>query len=140
MSKKLQLTPDEQLFVSNIPLLLKHRDEILTSSEMAGVIAGVSNGLAYSGVFKPATVGEYLEWWQNAPELSHDKNERLIWKIAGSQLSGVHACRAVDNAGGSHPAELKDHLLTVVHSFLDARQFQPSEMTLSQLIDKLSNG
>ncbi|MCM1140728.1 MAG: hypothetical protein NC453_19330 [Muribaculum sp.] len=140
MPKKLQLTPDEQLFISNIPLLVRHRDEILLSAEMAGVIAGVSNGLAYSGAFKPATVGDYLVWWHNAPELSHDRHGQLIWKIAGSQLSGAHACKAVDEAGNSHPAELKDHLLTVVRSFRDARQFQHSGMTLSQLIDKLRNG
>ncbi|MCM1005576.1 MAG: hypothetical protein NC402_04690 [Prevotella sp.] len=85
-------------------------------------------------------MGTYLEWWRSAPELAHDKNERLIWKIAGSQLSGAHACQAADETGNSHPAELKDQLLAVVRSFLDARHFQPSEMTLTQLIDKLSNG
>lgn len=60
MSIKLQITPDEQLFIANLPLLLKHREAILADPEWAGVVVGVSNGLAYTGAFRPATLGNYL--------------------------------------------------------------------------------
>ena len=136
MAKKLQISPEEHLFISNIPLLVKHREEILSSAEMSGVITGVSNGLAYTGRFKPATVGAYLDWWANHPEMSRDKEGRLIWNIQGSQLSGVHACQTVDDAGNSHLAELNNSLVNVARSFLAvAKKFSPSEMTLATLVN-----
>lgn len=140
MSIKLKITPDEQLFIANLPLLLKHRDAIIADSECAGVVVGVSNGLAYTGAFKPTTLGDYLNWWEKCPEFSHDKNDRLIWKIQGSQLSGVHACQAIDENGDSCHAELKTNLSAVARSFLDNRCYKASEMTLTQLISKLTNG
>lgn len=140
MSIKLQITPDERLFIANLPLLLKHREAIWADPEWAGVVVGVSNGLAYTGAFKPATLGDYLNWWEKCPELSHDRNDRLIWKIQGSQLSGVHACQAIDENGDSCLARLKSNLSAVARSFLDNRCHEASEMTITQLISKLTNG
>ncbi|MCM1319632.1 MAG: hypothetical protein NC217_04555 [Muribaculaceae bacterium] len=140
MERKLHFTQDEHMFVSNIPLFVRKRERILASPQMAGVVVPVNNGLAYSGPFKPRTLGSYLQWWYNNPELSHDKWKRPIWKIAGSQLSGCHACLCVDDKGVSHPAELNADLITVTRSFLDTEQFPHRETSLSQLIEILNNG
>lgn len=140
MSNKLKITPDEQLFIANLPLLLQNSEAIMADPEWARVVVGVSNGLAYTGAFKPATLGDYLNWWEKYPEFSHDKNDRLIWKIQGSQLSGAHACQAIDENGDSSLAELKTNLSAVARSFLDNRCYEASEITLTQLISKLTNG
>lgn len=132
------ISPEEQLFISNISLLLKHRKEILTSPEMSGVITGVSNGMTFLGELRPITVGAYLDWWENSPNLSHDQKGRLIVKIRCSQLSKMHTCLAIDDAGNTDLAEIQDNLVDIVRSLIaSTRKYPASKMTIEGLLKTL---
>lgn len=86
-------------FVQHAFLFLKHADRILANPRMAAARVPVQNGLAYCGPLPAANLGAYLDWWQNSGLecLHHDEQGRkaLLWKVAGSPLSGMNYCAYV---------------------------------------------
>ncbi|MBO4723171.1 MAG: hypothetical protein J5629_09635 [Muribaculaceae bacterium] len=95
-----------KLFTDNAFYLLAHRERILSDSRMFLTPVTVQSGLAYTGTsgFRNPTVGVYLEWWLECPQamVTDDSGRSLIFKLAGSPLSGMNHCSCVDMHGGTH--------------------------------------
>ena len=94
----------KQLFVDNAFYLLAHLDRILKDSRMFLAPVAVQSALAYTGTggFNRPTLGVYLEWWQTCDgAMRIDKKGRrsLIYRLAGSPLSGSNRCSAVREDG-----------------------------------------
>ena len=94
----------QQLFADNAFYLLAHMDRIMNDSRMFLAPVAVQSGLAYTGTsgFKRPTLGVYLEWWQTSDETMLIDNEgcrSLIYRLAGSPLSGMNRCSAVREDG-----------------------------------------
>ena len=98
------------LFTSNAFRLLAHRERILSDSRMFLCPVAVSSGLMYSGHsgFLAPTLGIYLEWWQECPGTMTLKGgvRSLVYRLAGSPLSGANWCKSVDENGVIHEAKL----------------------------------
>lgn len=91
-----------RLFTDNAFLLLAHKRQIMKDSKMCFAPIDVSNGLAYSGAFRPATLGAYIEWWATCAEAlrMNDAGEKsLVYRLAGSPLSGANRCMQVYEDG-----------------------------------------
>ena len=94
----------QQLFVDNAFYLLAHMDRIMNDSRMFLAPVAVQSGLAYTGTsgFKRPTLGVYLEWWQTSDDAMCIDNEgcrSLIYRLAGSPLSGMNRCSTVREDG-----------------------------------------
>ena len=86
--------------------LYEHRERIMADSRMFLTPLPFKNGLAYTGTsgLDKATLGVYLEWWNDCPQAVIRKEEQvdaLTYHIAGSPLSGANHCSAVDREGRS---------------------------------------
>lgn len=92
------------LFLHNAFRLLHHRDRIMSDSRMFLCPVPIQGGLAYAGTggFENPTLGVYLEWWLNCESaLIGDvgKTDWLVYRIAGSPLSGANQCGIVNKNG-----------------------------------------
>lgn len=88
----------QELFCKHAFLFLRNADTILADPQMAYCIVPFQNGTAQTGAFPCHTLGVYLEWWQTcelATHISKDGRRALIYKFAGSLLSGVNYCDCV---------------------------------------------
>lgn len=85
-----------RIFRENAWLLYGNAKRILTTGTMFLTPLKVSNNLAYFGTngLKNPTVGVYIEWWMNYPNVS-TLREGLIWQFAGSPLSGTNSCSVI---------------------------------------------
>lgn len=93
-----------KLFTDNAFYLLAHRERILSNSRMFLCPIDVKSGLMYSGFsgFKNPTLGIFLEWWNECPEsLITDSSgmKSLVYRLAGSPLSGMNHSSIVDEKG-----------------------------------------
>ena len=91
-----------QQFTDNAFLLLAHKRQILKDSKMCFAPIDVSNVLAYSGAFRPATLGAYIEWWSTCAEalrMNEAGEKSLVYRLAGSPLSGANRCMQVYEDG-----------------------------------------
>lgn len=94
----------DYLFVENAHRLFHDRKTILKDSRMFLAPVRVRNHLAFTGRhgFQNATLGVYLEWWETC-KLSridnHDGTYSLVYFLAGSPLSGMNDCMAIDADG-----------------------------------------
>lgn len=91
-----------RLFTDNAFLLLAHKRQIMKDSKMCFAPIDVSNGLAYSGAFRPATLGAYIEWWATCAEalrMNEAGEKSLVYRLAGSPLSGANRCMQVYEDG-----------------------------------------
>lgn len=131
-------------FFNNIGLFLNNSDRILADARMAFCPVPVKNGLAYTGSLSPATLGGYLDWWINCPDVSHDRQGRPIWFISGSPLSGCQACQCVDTTGQTVKAETPLRVNIIARTFTQSQrkyQILPSQCipyTLHDVIEMLS--
>jgi hypothetical protein len=96
----------EELFLKEAFFLYEHRDAIYADSRMFLTPLPFGNNLAYAGTsgLRNATLGVYLEWWDNCERaILKDKGEvtALTYFIAGSPLSGSNRCSVVDRKGKS---------------------------------------
>lgn len=104
-------TPEEvkaqqELFFQNAFLFLYHREVILSDSRLFLTPLPFQSGLAYigEGGFKHPTLGIYIEWWKNCPASIVDcanGKTALLYRVAGSPLSGCNSCGLVDAEGNS---------------------------------------
>ena len=97
--------PWKELFFKEAFFLFEHKEQILADSRMFLTPLPFENNLAYSGTsgLKNATLGIYLEWWDECGQAVIKKNDgevhALTYFIAGSPLSGGNHCSAVDRKG-----------------------------------------
>ncbi len=117
-----QPTTDEQkqqqeLFLNNAFFLLAHKERILSDSRMFLCPIAVQSGLAYTGTsgFRNPTLGVYIEWWLNchgAMRIDKKGQKSLVYRLAGSPLSGANRCGEVLEDGNTHTVTLlsfRDH-------------------------------
>lgn len=77
----------------------------MSDSRMFLCPVAICSGLAYTGTsgFARPTLGIYLEWWTHADDAmqtSEDGRRLLVYKMAGSPLSGMNRCGVVYEDGG----------------------------------------
>ena len=118
-----QKKKEENLFLHNAFLFLQHRDRIMSDSRMFLCPIPIQNGLAYTGTsgFRRPTLGVYLEWWlncENATVRKEDKTKWLVYRIAGSPLSGANRCGIVDNEGNADTESLSGPFSPIWSSFM----------------------
>lgn len=98
----------EKLFTDNAFLIVANRERILNDSRLLLTLVPVRNGLAYTGAFPTATLGVYVEWWQNTPYSvmfdEEDNTMSLIWFLSGSPLTGSNSCSKVYEDGRTETA------------------------------------
>ncbi len=135
-----EINEKERAFGAVVPQLIRKAEAILADDKMTATPSGVSCGTCFSGN-REATVGDFLHWWKDSPELSHDTlGNPLIRHIGG--LTGVHDCLAADADGNVYPAQLKAHFFEVLRDYAACRKKYPqavSQHTLSSLLGKLSD-
>ena len=107
-----ELFIERQLFVDNAFLLLQNRERILQDSRMFLAPVAVESGLAYTGTsgFRNPTVGVYIEWWSlcdGALMTDEDGVRSLVYRLAGSPLSGVNKCTAIREDGKEETLSLR---------------------------------
>ena len=106
-----QKEKDLKLFLHNAFLFLQHRDRIMSDSRMFLCPVPVQSGLMYSGTsgFYRPTLGIYLEWWLRCEEalvVKEDGMKWLVYKMAGSPLSGMNRCSMVNKEGENKSSQL----------------------------------
>ncbi len=102
--KKMSFNEEQKLFMESAWLLYNNRDRILSNPCMAYAPINMPNGLMYCGdrAFKGATIGVYLDWWQECEKAvvtDEDGRRSLIVCFGGSVLSGWNNCHMVDEEG-----------------------------------------
>ena len=102
--RRIELTPEQLMFVNSAWLLYNNSERILSDPRMAYAQIDLPNGLMYCGdkAFKGATVGVYLEWWQKCEQAvvtDEDGRCHLIVCFGGSPLSGWNKCQMVAEDG-----------------------------------------
>lgn len=124
---KAQQERESHLFTDNAFLFLSHAQRILSDSRMfLAPVKGIISGLAYTGTggFRHPTLGVYVEWWlsclaalqQEAPtyyrhaELKpqRETGQWLLFRLAGSPLSGSNACDMVSRGGEQWCGSISD--------------------------------
>lgn len=104
MKQKMTFSEEQKLFMQSAWLLYNNRERILSDSRMAFAPINMPNGLMYCGdkAFKGATIGVYLDWWQECEKAvvtDEDGRRHLIVCFGGSLLSGWNKCNMVDEDG-----------------------------------------
>lgn len=102
---------ERQKFVENAFMLLQNKEFILQDSRMFLAPVAVENCLAYTGTsgFRNPTIGVYLEWWSICKgTLITDENgvRSLVYRMAGSPLSGINSCTAIREDGEERTVNL----------------------------------
>lgn len=140
----------QRRFIENAFFLYAHREQILSDSRMFLCPIAIKNGLAYTGTsgFRGATLGVYLEWWthcKGALRTGDDGVRSLIYKLAGSPLSGVNRCAAIREDGTSECITLRpfsDYWRPFMH--INQRYSEVQNLyeayTLEQVLDTMRGG
>jgi hypothetical protein len=100
------------LFCNNAFRFLQYRNRIMSDSRMFLCPIPIQSGIAYTGTsgFQRPILGVYLEWWLNCKSaLICDENgmKKLVYRIAGSPLSGSNSCGVVDENGKPESANIQ---------------------------------
>ena len=122
MKKKMIFNEEQKLFLESAWLLYNNRSRILSNPCMAYAPVNMPNGLMYCGnkAFKGATIGVYLEWWQECKKAivtDEDGRRHLIVCFGGSVLSGWNKCYMVDEEGSISDTHVQG-FPTLWHSFI----------------------
>lgn len=144
----LEMFIERQLFVDNAFLLLQNRERILQDSRMFLAPVAVESGLAYTGTsgFRNPTVGVYLEWWSLCEgALRRDENgvRSLVYRLAGSPLSGVNSCTAIREDGREETVSLRPFsdywrsFMKINQRYSEAKSWYRA-FTLQQVIEMVS--
>ena len=137
----------KKLFTDNAFYLLAHQERIMRDSRMFLAPVAVQNGLAYIGTsgFNAATLGIYLEWWNECPiALRVDKESRrsLVFHLAGSPLSGANRCAEVYEDGRTESVQVSSFIshwrpFTAINTRYDEAKHIYQAYTLEQVLDIL---
>ena len=112
-----------KFFTDHAFFFLDHRKEILNDSRMFLAPVPVESGIAYTGTsgFKNPTLGVYIEWWMSCiPAIisRYHKDTWLVYRIAGSPLSGRNSCGIVNTKGECLSENLPPPFSAIWHSFV----------------------
>jgi len=103
-----------QVFLNNAWYFYEHKKEICADSRFFLAPVPVCNGIAYTGTsgFHLPTLGVYVEWWHTCKQavIELEGQKWLIWRIAGSPLSGMNKCSIVNVSGESRVYTVKDFI------------------------------
>lgn len=143
-----ELLAARRLFADNAFLLLQNRERILQDSRMFLAPVAVESGLAYTGTsgFRNPTVGVYLEWWGLCEgALRRDENgvRSLVYRLAGSPLSGVNRCTAIREDGKEETVSLRPFsdywrsFMKINQRYSEAKSWYRA-FTLQQVIEMVS--
>ena len=137
----------QQMFVDNAFYLLAHMDRILNDSRMFLAPVAVQSGLAYTGTsgFKRPTLGVYLEWWQTcdgAMRIDNEGRRSLVYRLAGSPLSGMNHCSAVREDGETETVTLSPFMshwspFTKINTRYTEAKVRYQAYTLHEVLDIL---
>lgn len=142
-----EVEQQKKLFTDNAFYLLAHQERIMRDSRMFLAPVAVQNGLAYIGTsgFNAATLGIYLEWWNECPiALRVDKESRrsLVFHLAGSPLSGANRCAEVYEDGRTESVQVSSFIshwrpFTAINTRYDEAKHIYQAYTLEQVLDIL---
>ncbi len=135
---------ERELFLNNAFFLLSRAKRILSDSRMFLAPIDFGSGLAYSGYFAKPTLGIYIEWWQSCAYAVQNDGEdmKLVYRLAGSPLSGMNHCSCVDMMCKSHTVTLSDFsrawlpFARISSRYKDCKQ-KYQHYTIQQVIDIL---
>lgn len=138
-----------KLFIDNAFYLLAHSERILNDSRMFLTPVAVQSGLAYTGTggFRNPTVGVYIEWWMNcagAMRTNNDGERSLVYRLAGSPLSGSNNCSEVLENSESRKVVINSFIscwssfIKINTRYTEAKHNYQS-YSLQQLLDILHN-
>lgn len=112
---------EQKLFADSAWMLFNNKESILADPQIANIHVNMQNCLAYAGseAFKGATIGAYLEFWNEELGRRTDENSvpYLVIQIAGSPLSGANKCCIVKQTGEIEEVFL-DRFPATWHTFL----------------------
>jgi hypothetical protein len=137
----------EELFYKEAFYLYGHRDAILSDSRMFLTPLPFQNNLAYTGSrgMRDATLGVYLEWWDECEQAVIKKNgqvQALTYFIAGSPLSGGNHCTAITVKGKDKTVRFSPFLpiwssfMRINNRYAETKQLYQA-YTLAETIGKL---
>lgn len=142
-----QKKQQEELFLNNAFYLLARKDRILSDSRMFLCPIAVQSGLSYTGTsgFRNPTLGVYIEWWLNchgAMRVDKKGRKSLVYRLAGSPLSGSNKCSEVLEDGKTNTVTLlpfRDHwgpFIDINTRYTDAKA-KYQAYSLQQVLDIL---
>ncbi len=137
---------ERKLFLNNAFFLLSRANRILSDSRMFLAPIDFGSGLAYSGYFAKPTLGVYIEWWQSCQNAVQDEGEemKLVYRLAGSPLSGMNQCGCVDMYCKTHAVSLNNFFHTwkpfveILARYKECK-LKYQHYTIQQVIDILRN-
>ena len=144
----MELKQEQQLFVDSAWLLYCNSKRILGDLRMAYTPINMPNGLMYCGdkAFKGATIGVYLDWWQECEKAvvtDEDGRRHLIVCFGGSVLSGWNKCNMVDEDGNVSEIRVQNfhsmcrHFIHLCHRYANGdKPEQP--LSLKEVISQLT--
>ncbi len=138
----------EQLFIKNAFYLLAHKERIMSDSRMFLCRIPIQSGLAYTGIsgFRNPTLGIYLEWWsivEEAMRTDSTGRKSLVYRLAGSPLSGINKCAAVREDGETEIVYLSSFyahsgpFTRINNRYAEAKQLYQA-YTLQEVLDILN--
>lgn len=148
------MNPDsswKELFFENAFLLYKHRNEIYEDSRLFFTPLPFENNLAYTGTsgLENPTLGIYLEWWDTCDRALIKEDGELValtYYIAGSPLTGINGCAAVDENGRTRKLVFASPFSEIWHSFRSINQHYADAkhlyqtFSLKETVAKLKHG
>lgn len=145
--ENLELFLEKQLFVENAFLLLQNKERILQDSRMFLAPVAIESGLAYTGTsgFRNPTVGVYLEWWnvcKGALMTDENGDRSLVYRLAGSPLSGVNRCASIREDGKEEIVNLRPFsdywrsFIKINQRYSEAKSWYEA-FTLQQVVEML---
>lgn len=116
----IDVTPceDIDLLASNAWLIIANASLIFSDSRLFLSPIDMHCGLAYSGAFKPVSLGGLLEWWLHHPQ-SRDADGNPVIRLSGSPLSGCNKCTSATPDGKSKKVVLRGYFNLAFRTFLN---------------------
>lgn len=141
------LTDELQLFMQSAWLLYDNCERILSEPRMAYAPINMHNGVLWVGskVFKTATVGVYLDWWQECSlAVINDENgpQNLMVRFVGSALTWVNKCTMIAKDGTISETSVKGFkniwlpFIKICRRYADSEQPE-QPFSLAEVVAKL---
>lgn len=143
------LTDEQRLFMQSAWLLYDNRERILSEPRMAYAPINMHNGVLWLGskVLETATVGVYLDWWQECPlAVINDENgpKNLLVSFVGSALTWANKCTMVAKDGTVTESSVKGFknlwlpFIKICRRYADSEQPE-QPLSLTEVVDKLNS-
>ncbi len=107
--KRSKVVAEQECFLKNAFLFYAATSRIVSDERLSSIPVPFENGLAYTGTsgLSNATLGVYVKWWQKYKDAlryvekteQNESEPRLLYRIAGSPLSGCNGCSEVNAEG-----------------------------------------